>query len=72
MVGWQVARGVHHGPFGSMIVGGDGEQHAIDAGVLPRVGELPDDEALKPATDAVRPVLSVLGRGRSRPGQVRS
>jgi uncharacterized membrane protein YccC len=45
---------------------------AIDAGVPPRVGELPDDEALKPVTDAVRPVLSVLGRGRSRPGQVRS
>jgi uncharacterized membrane protein YccC len=37
---------------------------AIDAGVPPRVGELPDDEALKPVTDAVRPVLSVLGSGR--------
>jgi uncharacterized membrane protein YccC len=34
---------------------------AIDAGVPPRAGELPDDEALKPVTDAVRPVLSVLG-----------
>jgi uncharacterized membrane protein YccC len=34
---------------------------AIDAGVPPRVGELPDDEALKPVTDAVRPVLSALG-----------
>ena len=34
---------------------------AIDAGVPPRVGELPDDEALKPVTDPVRPVLSVLG-----------
>jgi hypothetical protein len=33
----------------------------------------PDSKrALKPVTDAVRPVLSVLGRGRSRPGQVRS
>jgi uncharacterized membrane protein YccC len=36
---------------------------AIDAGVPPRVGELPDDEALKPVTDAVRPVVSVLGSG---------
>ncbi len=36
---------------------------AIEAGVPPRVGELPDDEALKPVTDAVRPVLSVLGAG---------
>jgi hypothetical protein len=36
---------------------------AIDAGVPPRVGELPDDEALKPVTDAVRPLLSVLGPG---------
>ena len=45
---------------------------AIDAGVPPRAGELPDDDALKPVTDAVRPVLSVLGRSRSRPGQVRS
>jgi uncharacterized membrane protein YccC len=36
---------------------------AIDAGVPPRVGELPDDEALKPVTDAVRPVLSALGAG---------
>ena len=36
---------------------------AIDAGVPPRVGELPDDEALKPVTDAMRPVLSVLGSG---------
>ena len=34
---------------------------AIDAGVPPRVGELPADEALKPVTDAVRSVLSVLG-----------
>jgi hypothetical protein len=43
---------------------------AIDAGVPPRVGELPDDEALKPLTDAVRPVLSVLGSGPqpARPG----
>jgi len=45
---------------------------AIDAGVPPRAGELPDDEALKPVTDAVRPVLSVLEPDRSRPGQVRS
>jgi uncharacterized membrane protein YccC len=44
---------------------------AIDAGVPPRVGELPDDEALKPVTDAVRPVLSVLGSRRSRPGRDR-
>jgi uncharacterized membrane protein YccC len=36
---------------------------AIDADVPPRVGELPDDAALKPVTDAVRPVLSVLGSG---------
>jgi uncharacterized membrane protein YccC len=41
---------------------------AIDAGVPPHVGELPDDEALKPVTDAVRPVLSVLGSG-SRPAR---
>jgi hypothetical protein len=43
---------------------------AINAGVPPRVGELPDDEALKPVTDAVRPVLSALGSGPqpSRPG----
>jgi hypothetical protein len=36
---------------------------AIDAGVPPRVGELPGNEELKPVTDAVRPVLSVLGSG---------
>ena len=36
---------------------------AIDAGAPPRVGELPDDAALKPVTDAVRPVLFVLGSG---------
>jgi uncharacterized membrane protein YccC len=41
---------------------------AIDAGVPPRVGEPPDDEALKPVTDAVRPVLSVLGSG-PQPGR---
>ena len=43
---------------------------AIDAGERPRVGELPDDEILKPVTDAVRPVLSALGSGPqpSRPG----
>ena len=43
---------------------------AIDAGVPPRAGELPDDEALKPVTDAVRPVLSALGSGPqpARPG----
>jgi uncharacterized membrane protein YccC len=43
---------------------------AIDADVPPRVGELPDDEALKPVTDAVGPVLSVLGSGPqpARPG----
>jgi uncharacterized membrane protein YccC len=43
---------------------------AIDAGVPPRVGELPDDEALKPVTDAVRSMLSVLGSGPqpARPG----
>jgi uncharacterized membrane protein YccC len=44
---------------------------AIDAGVPSRVGELPDDEALKPVTDAVPAVLSVLGSGRSRPGRDR-
>ena len=36
---------------------------AIDADVPPRVGALPDDEALKPVTDTVRPVLSALGSG---------
>jgi uncharacterized membrane protein YccC len=36
---------------------------AIDADVPPRIGELPDDEALKPVTDTVRPVLSALGSG---------
>ena len=43
---------------------------AIDAGVPPRVGELPGDQALKPVTDAARPVLSVLGSGpqQARPG----
>jgi uncharacterized membrane protein YccC len=43
---------------------------AIDAGVPPRAGELPGDEALKPVTDAVRPLLSVLGPGPqpTRPG----
>jgi uncharacterized membrane protein YccC len=43
---------------------------AIDAGVRPRVGALPDDEVLKPVTDALRPVLSALGSGPrpSRPG----
>jgi uncharacterized membrane protein YccC len=43
---------------------------AIDAGVPPQVGELPDDEALKPVTDAVRSMLSVLGSGPqpARPG----
>jgi uncharacterized membrane protein YccC len=43
---------------------------AIDAGVPPQAGQLPDDEALKPVTDAVRPVLSALGSGPqpARPG----
>jgi uncharacterized membrane protein YccC len=43
---------------------------AIDADVPPRVGELPDDEALMPVTDAIRPVLSLLGWGpqSARPG----
>jgi hypothetical protein len=43
---------------------------AIDAGVPPRAGELPGDEALTPVTDAVRPVLSALGSGPqpARPG----
>jgi hypothetical protein len=41
----------------------DAVADAIDAGVSPRVGELLDDEAVKPVTDAVRPVLSVLGPG---------
>jgi len=36
---------------------------AIDADVPPRIGELPDGEALKPVTDTVRPVLSALGSG---------
>ena len=36
---------------------------AIDADLPPRVDELPDDEAIKPVTDAVRPLLSVLGSG---------
>jgi hypothetical protein len=34
---------------------------AVDDSVPPRAGELPDDGALKPVTDAVRPVLSALG-----------
>jgi uncharacterized membrane protein YccC len=45
---------------------------AIDAGVPPPVRDLPDDEALKPVTDAMRPVLAMLGPGPRRPGQVRS
>ena len=40
---------------------------AIDVGVPPRVGELPGDEALKPVTDAVRPVLSALGSVPAQP-----
>ena len=36
---------------------------AIDAGVPPRAGELAGGEALKPVTDAVRPVLTALGSG---------
>jgi uncharacterized membrane protein YccC len=36
---------------------------AIDAKVPPRLGRLPDDDALKPVTDAMRPMLSVLGSG---------
>jgi len=36
---------------------------AIDASIPARVGELPDDEALKPVTDVARPVLSVPGYG---------
>jgi uncharacterized membrane protein YccC len=34
---------------------------AIDTGVPPRVCELPGDEALKPVTDAARPVLRICG-----------
>jgi uncharacterized membrane protein YccC len=47
-----------------------GAADAIDAGVPPRAGELPDDEALKPVTAAARPVLSALGarRDRAQPG----
>jgi hypothetical protein len=43
---------------------------AIDAGVPPRVGDLPGDEALTPVTGAVRPMLSVLvpGPQPARPG----
>jgi uncharacterized membrane protein YccC len=43
---------------------------AIDGGAPPPVVELPGGEALKPVTDAVRPVLSMLGSGPapSRPG----
>ena len=38
-----------------------GVADAIDAGVPPpRAGDLPADEALKPVTDAVRPVLALL------------
>ena len=37
---------------------------AINAGVPPAIpGELPDDPALAPVTDAVRSVLAVLTRG---------
>jgi uncharacterized membrane protein YccC len=43
-----------------------GVADAIDAGVPPQVGELPDG-ALKPVTDAVRPLLSVLGSARRSP-----
>ena len=48
-----------------------------DVGLVLAIGELSDDEALKPVTDAVRPVLSMLGPGPQpardfRPGQVRS
>ena len=48
----------------------DAVADAIDAGVPPRAGELPGDEALKPVTDAVRPVLAMLGPGPqpARPG----
>jgi uncharacterized membrane protein YccC len=44
--------------------------YAIDTGVPPRPGGLPGDEALKPVTDAARPMLSVLGSGpqSARPG----
>jgi uncharacterized membrane protein YccC len=41
---------------------------AIDAGVPPRAGQLPDGEALKPVTDAVLPMLSALGSA-SRPAR---
>ena len=40
---------------------------AIGADVAPSVGELPGDQVLKPVTDAVRPVLSVLGSEPARP-----
>jgi uncharacterized membrane protein YccC len=45
---------------------------AIDADVPPRVGKLPDDESLKPVSDAVRPVLSMLGPGPPPADQVTS
>jgi uncharacterized membrane protein YccC len=43
---------------------------AIDAGVPPPASELPEEEALKPVTDAVRPVLSVLGSGPRSQGTI--
>ena len=44
---------------------------AIDAGVPSSAGELPDDEALRPVTDTVRPVLSVLAGTASGTPQLR-
>jgi len=45
---------------------------AIDAGVPPAIpGELPDDPALAPVTDAVRSVLAVLAGGDARGDAVR-
>jgi hypothetical protein len=37
---------------------------AASTGTAPAVAELPDDEALRPVTEAVRALLGVLGSGR--------
>lgn len=48
----------------------DAVADAIDAGMPPRIGELPGDQAFKPVTEAVKAALSVLRPGPqpTRPG----
>ena len=62
-VGWHVAGGVHHGPFGSMIVCGDGEQHG-QYGAGP--GRAVHGTKARPDRALVPPMTSV------RPGQITS